>query len=120
MARAKGLRESVVVLRHALRNALIPLITVIALNFPRLLGGTVIIESIFAWPGMGTLAITAVRGRDYPVIMAINLITASLILLSNLIADVIYGCRGPTHQVLRNRPAQRTTLVAKTHRTQSA
>ncbi len=95
VARAKGLRESVVVLRHALRNALIPLITVIALNFPRLLGGTVIIEAIFAWPGMGTLAITAVRGRDYPVIMAINLITASLILFSNLIADVIYGLVDP-------------------------
>ena len=69
-ARAKGLRERDVIYGHAFRNALIPLVTVVALNLPRLLGGTVIVEAIFAWPGMGTLAITAVRGRDYPVIMA--------------------------------------------------
>jgi ABC-type dipeptide/oligopeptide/nickel transport systems, permease components len=87
VARAKGLREGAVIYRHALRNALIPLVTVVALTLPRLFGGTVIIEQIFQWPGMGTLAITAVKGRDYPVIMAINLITAVLILVSNLIAD---------------------------------
>jgi len=95
VARAKGLRESVVIVRHALRNALIPLITVVALNVPRLLGGTVIIEAIFAWPGMGTLAITAVRGRDYPVIMAVNLVTAVLILLANLLADCLYAVADP-------------------------
>lgn len=94
-ARAKGLRERAVIYRHALRNALIPLVTVVALNLPRLLGGTVIVEAIFAWPGMGTLAITAVRGRDYPVIMAINLITATMILVSNLLADVIYAVIDP-------------------------
>jgi peptide/nickel transport system permease protein len=94
-ARAKGLRERAVIYRHALRNALIPLITVLALNLPRLLGGTVIIEAIFAWPGMGTLAIAAVRGRDYPVIMAINLITATMILCSNLLADVVYAVVDP-------------------------
>ena len=94
-ARAKGLRERAVVYEHALRNALIPLVTVIALNLPRLLGGTVIVEAIFAWPGMGTLAITAVRGRDYPVIMAINLIAAVMILLSNLLADLIYAVIDP-------------------------
>jgi len=94
-ARAKGLNERVVIWRHALRNALIPLITVIALNLPRLLGGTVIIEAIFAWPGMGTLAITAVQARDYPVIMALNLITAVLILASNMLADVIYAVVDP-------------------------
>ena len=94
-AQAKGLRERAVIYEHALRNALIPLVTVIALGLPRLLGGTVIIESIFAWPGMGTLAITAVRGRDYPVIMAINLITAVMILASNLLADVIYAVIDP-------------------------
>jgi peptide/nickel transport system permease protein len=94
-ARAKGLREGAVIWRHALRNALIPLVTIIALNLPRLLGGTVIIEAIFAWPGMGTLAITAVQARDYPVIMAINLITAFLILGSNLLADVIYAVIDP-------------------------
>lgn len=94
-ARAKGLREGVVIWRHALRNALIPLVTVVALNLPRLLGGAVVIEAIFAWPGMGTLAITAVQGRDYPVIMAINLITAAMILTSNLLADVIYAVIDP-------------------------
>src|SRR5919199_1748566 len=81
--------------RHALRDALIPLVTVVALNLPRLLGGTVIIEAIFAWPGMGTLAITAVQGRDYPVIMAINLIAGTMILLSNLLADVVYAVIDP-------------------------
>ncbi|MBA2521380.1 MAG: ABC transporter permease, partial [Chloroflexia bacterium] len=84
-ARAKGLAEQVVVSNHALRNALIPLITVIALTLPQLLGGAVIIEQVFSWPGMGTLAIAAVRGRDYPTIMAINLIGATAILLSNLL-----------------------------------
>jgi peptide/nickel transport system permease protein len=94
-ARAKGLAERVILWRHALRNALIPLVTVIALNLPRLLGGAVVIEAVFAWPGMGTLAITAVQGRDYPVIMAINLITAVLILVSNMLADVIYAVIDP-------------------------
>jgi len=95
VARAKGLTEHAVVYGHALRNALIPLVTVIALNLPQLLGGTVIIEQIFAWPGMGTLAITAVRGRDYPTIMAINLIGAVAIVASNLIADVLYAWIDP-------------------------
>jgi peptide/nickel transport system permease protein len=94
-AHAKGLRERTVIYQHALRNALIPLVTVIALGLPRLLGGTIIVEAIFAWPGMGTLAITAVRGRDYPVIMAINLITAVTILMSNLLADLIYAVIDP-------------------------
>jgi peptide/nickel transport system permease protein len=95
VARAKGLPERAVIYRHALRNALIPLVTVVALTLPLLLGGTVIIEQIFQWPGMGTLAITAVKGRDYPVIMAINLITALMILVSNLIADLLYAVIDP-------------------------
>lgn len=94
-ARAKGLRERAVIWQHALRNALIPLVTIIALSLPRLLGGTVIVEAIFTWPGMGTLAITAVRARDYPIIMALNLITAVMILFSNLLADVIYAVIDP-------------------------
>lgn len=94
-ARAKGLRERIVISRHALRNASIPLVTVVALDLPRLLGGTIIIEQVFAWPGMGTLAITAVQGQDYPVIMAINLISAVLILSSNLLADVMYAVIDP-------------------------
>jgi peptide/nickel transport system permease protein len=95
VARAKGLAERAVIYRHALRNALIPLVTVVALTLPQLLGGTVIIEEIFSWPGMGTLAIKAVRGRDYPTIMAINMIGAVAILVSSLIADVIYAWIDP-------------------------
>jgi peptide/nickel transport system permease protein len=95
VARAKGLTERVVMFRHAARNALIPVITVIALALPNLLGGTVIIETIFAWPGMGQLAITAVRGRDFPMILALNLLIASLILFCNLVADVLYGVIDP-------------------------
>lgn len=94
-ARAKGLRERAVLYRHGLRNALIPLVTIVALDLPKLLGGTVIIEAVFTWPGMGTLAIQAVRSRDYPVIMAINLVTAVMILLSNLIADMLYAFIDP-------------------------
>jgi peptide/nickel transport system permease protein len=95
VARAKGLSEKAVVYGHALRNALIPLVTVVALNLPQLLGGTVIIEKIFSWPGMGTLAITAVLARDYPVIMAINLIGAIAIVISSLIADLLYAWIDP-------------------------
>ncbi len=95
VARAKGLTERTVMSRHAARNALIPVITVIALALPSLLGGTVIIETIFAWPGMGQLAITAVRGRDFPMILALNLLIASLILLCNLLADILYGVIDP-------------------------
>lgn len=95
VAQAKGLPQRAVVYRHALRNALIPLVTVVALTLPQLLGGTVIIETVFAWPGMGTLAITAVRGRDYSTIMAINLIGAVAILVSNLIADILYAWIDP-------------------------
>jgi len=94
-ARAKGLRETTVIYRHALRNALIPLVTVIALGLPRLFGGAVIVEAVFGWPGIGTLALTAVQARDYPVIMAINLISAVTILLSNLLADVTYAVIDP-------------------------
>ena len=95
VARAKGLGERLVIFRHALRNALIPLVTVVALQLPALLGGTVIIEAVFAWPGMGTLAITAIRGRDYPTIMAINLISALMVLTSNLLADLVYAVIDP-------------------------
>jgi peptide/nickel transport system permease protein len=95
VARAKGLSETRVITRHALRNALIPLVTVVALTLPQLLGGTVIIEQVFSWPGMGTLAIKAVRARDYPTMMAINMIGAVAILVSSLIADVLYAWIDP-------------------------
>jgi peptide/nickel transport system permease protein len=95
VARAKGLSENAVVYGHAARNALLPLVTVITLALPGLIGGTVIVESIFAWPGMGQLAIAAVRARDYPMIMALNLITAVMILGCNLLADFLYAVIDP-------------------------
>jgi peptide/nickel transport system permease protein len=90
VAYAKGLQSRVVIYRHALRNALIPMVTIITLQLPVLFSGTIIIEQIFSWPGMGALAITAVLARDYPLIMAITLISGTLVVLSNLLADVIY------------------------------
>lgn len=89
-ARARGLRERAVILKHALRNAMIPLITILGLHLPFLLGGSVLIESIFAWPGMGTLAVGAVSGRDYPLIMATTMIAAVLVVIGNLLADITY------------------------------
>ncbi|HEY3108888.1 MAG TPA: ABC transporter permease [Chloroflexota bacterium] len=94
-ARAKGLAERIVLVQHTLRNALIPLITVIGLSLPNLLGGAVITEQIFQWPGMGWLAVRAVNGRDYPLLMGIILVTAAMVLLSNLLADVLYAGADP-------------------------
>jgi peptide/nickel transport system permease protein len=94
-ARAKGLPEQLVTLRHAFRNALLPVITVVSLRVPLLLGGAVVIEYIFQWPGMGTLAITSIEQRDYPVLMGLTLMTATLVLLSNLMADILYAYADP-------------------------
>src|SRR5690606_476694 len=94
-ARAKGLRERIVLMSHAFRNALIPLITVIGLSLPELLSGAVITETIFQWPGMGTLAVRAVTSRDYPVILGIILVTATMVLLANLLADLLYAVADP-------------------------
>jgi len=76
------------VLHHAFRNSLIPIVTIYGLSLPFLLGGATIIESIFAWPGMGRLTVEAVGGRDYPIIMATTLMAATLTVLGNLLADV--------------------------------
>ena len=89
-AKAKGLPESKVVFKHALRNALIPIITIIASILPAMIGGSVIIESIFSIPGIGQLGFEAVLSRDYPVIMAIATISAFLTLIGILIADMLY------------------------------
>jgi peptide/nickel transport system permease protein len=94
-ARAKGLADRTVTLRHAFRNALLPVITVVSLRIPALLGGAVVIESVFQWPGMGTLAILSIQQRDYPVLMGLTLMTATLVLLSNLLADVLYAYADP-------------------------
>jgi peptide/nickel transport system permease protein len=94
-ARAKGLPEEQVVYKHALRNALLPMITIFGLMLPGLLGGAVIVETIFAYPGIGRLAYEAVMARDYPTIMTLNTITAVLVLLGNLLADVLYAVVDP-------------------------
>ncbi|HXF82480.1 MAG TPA: ABC transporter permease [bacterium] len=94
-ARAKGLAEALVLRRHALRNALIPVITLAGLQVPALLAGAVITEQIFEWPGMGRLTIEAINQRDYPVLMAITLITALLVAVGNLLADVAYAAVDP-------------------------
>jgi peptide/nickel transport system permease protein len=94
-ARAKGLPLRTVHFRHALRNALLPLVTLIALDLPTVFGGAVFIETIFAWPGMGRLFWDAAKGRDYPILLAVMMIYAALTLLFNLIADIVYGFLDP-------------------------
>jgi peptide/nickel transport system permease protein len=94
-ARAKGLRERVVVMRHALRNALIPVITLIGLDFGSLLGGTLIVESIFAWPGMGQLTITAIYGKDIPLLQACVTLLAVIFVVANLLVDFSYAYLDP-------------------------
>lgn len=90
-ARARGIKERRVILKHALRNALIPIITIYGMALPFLFGGAVLIEKVFAWPGMGLLAVEAVGNRDYPIIMATTMIGAVLVILGNLIADITYA-----------------------------
>lgn len=89
-ARAKGLSEWRVVNRHALKNALLPVVTVIGLELGILLGGTVVIETVFAWPGIGMLSVQAVTGRDYPIVQAVILLSAVLFTLTNLAVDLLY------------------------------
>jgi peptide/nickel transport system permease protein len=89
-ARAKGLDRRAVLYQHALRNALIPMITVIGLQLPRILGGAVIIEQIFAWPGLGLLAWDAIGKRDYPVILGITMLTGAAVMVTNVLVDFVY------------------------------
>jgi len=94
-ARAKGLPERSVVIRHALRNSLLPVITLIGLFLPVLVGGAVIVETIFAIPGIGRLGLESVFIRDYPVILSINVMVATVVLVGNLVADVAYALADP-------------------------
>jgi peptide/nickel transport system permease protein len=94
-ARAKGLGNWKVLYKHALRNALIPLITLLALDLPYIFGGAIFVEFLFAWPGMGRLYYQAALQRDYPMLMAVLIIGASFIILSNLLADIIYAYLDP-------------------------
>lgn len=95
VARSKGLVETVVLYKHALRNCAIPLITYLGLQFGGLIGGVVVIERVFNWPGMGSLAFDAVASRDYPVLQAVVTVLAALIVLVNLIVDLLYGIVDP-------------------------
>jgi peptide/nickel transport system permease protein len=97
-ARSKGLSRYTVLIRHGLRNALLPVITVIGLRLPTLFGGAIIIETIFNWPGMGILYLDGVVTRDYPLIMGMVLISAVLIVISNLITDLTYAIADPRIQ----------------------
>ena len=94
-ARAKGLREGVVVARHALGSALIPVLTSILTHVPHIIGGSVVVERIFGWPGMGSLMFSAVSGRDYNVVMGGTVVMALAVLLTSLLLDVVYGLVDP-------------------------
>lgn len=94
-ARSKGLTEKVVIYKHALKNALIPMITLLGLSLPFLLSGALITESIFGWPGLGRTGINAVWQRDYPIVMAINTVTAFLVLFCNFVTDLAYAAIDP-------------------------
>jgi peptide/nickel transport system permease protein len=94
-ARAKGLSERTVVFKHALRNALIPIITLLGLYLPFLLSGAVLVETIFAWPGMGRTIVEAILARDYPLVMATSFVIAAIVVLGNLLSDVLYAVVDP-------------------------
>jgi len=94
-ARAKGLREQVVVIKHALRNAAIPIVTITGLQFGTLLGGAVVTETVFAWPGIGRLAIQSIYNRDYPVVQCVVFLSALLFIVINLTVELIYGVLDP-------------------------
>jgi peptide/nickel transport system permease protein len=94
-AQAKGLRDRAVVFRHALKNALLPVLTVIGLQFGVLLGGAVLTETVFGWPGVGQLLVESIFSRDYPVVQGIVLTLSLLFILLNLAVDVLYGYIDP-------------------------
>ena len=98
-AMAKGLPERLVVVRHALRNAMIPVVTLIGLQAPLVIGGAVIIEQIFGIPGMGTLLLDAVNQRDYPIITGVFLVVGLAVMLINLVVDLSYGLLDPRVRV---------------------
>lgn len=94
-ARAKGLKEKTVIIKHALRNAILPAITLLAFELPGLFSGAIITEQIFNWPGVGHIQLEAVSTRDYPVLMSFTLLLATLTILGNLLADVLYAYADP-------------------------
>ncbi|MDF2905967.1 MAG: ABC-type dipeptide/oligopeptide/nickel transport system, permease component [Herbinix sp.] len=97
-ARSKGIGNFRVINKHALRNALLPIVTVIGMEIPVLFGGAVIVEQIFSWPGLGLMTMSAITNRDYPVIMGVCLLSAIVVLVANLITDILYAIVDPTIQ----------------------
>jgi peptide/nickel transport system permease protein len=95
IARAKGLSPRTVAVRHVLRNALIPVLTLLGLSLPALFSGAVFIEAIFAWPGVGRILVEAVQARDYPVVMAATAVSAVLVVLGNLVAELLVAWADP-------------------------
>jgi ABC-type dipeptide/oligopeptide/nickel transport system permease component len=102
-ARAKGLAENVVVVRHALRNAMIPVVTIVGIQFGRLLGGAVVTESVFAYPGIGRLVINSIQNRDYPVVQATLMLVVLIFLITNIIVDASYAYLDPRVKLERAR-----------------
>jgi peptide/nickel transport system permease protein len=94
-ARSKGLRERLVLSRHALRNALIPVVTLVGLQLPRLVGGAVVTESVFGWPGIGRLAVTSAFRRDFPVVLGITIVVSMAVVVSTLLVDLLYAALNP-------------------------
>ena len=98
-AKAKGIGRRRVINKHALRNALIPIITVIGMQIPTLFGGSIIVEKIFSWPGLGLMTMSAIISRDYPVIMGVCLLSAIVVLATNIVTDILYALADPTIQL---------------------
>src|SRR5439155_24888598 len=94
-ARAKGLRENAVVGRHALRNALMPVVTILGIQFGRLLGGAVVTEAVFAYPGLGRLVVTSIQNRDYPVVQGALMVVVVIFLLTSIVVDLSYAYLDP-------------------------
>ena len=94
-ARSKGLIEGVVLFRHAMKNSAIPIVTVLGLDLALTLGGTVIIETVFAWPGVGRLTVEAIHTRDFPIVQAAVFVLASIFVLINLLVDILYTYLDP-------------------------
>lgn len=95
-AKAKGIGRRLVIYKHALRNAMLTVITVIGMEIPVLFGGAVVVEQVFSWPGLGLMTMSAITSRDYPVIMGVCLFTAVVVLLGNLVTDILYAVADPT------------------------
>lgn len=98
-ARAKGIGRFLVINKHALRNALVPIVTVIGMEIPVLFGGAVIVEQVFSWPGLGLMTMSAITSRDYPVIMGVCLLSAVVVLVANIITDILYALADPAIQL---------------------